>query len=228
MLHSLNKLLEYTLQAEDGGIGRCKDFLFDDRSWTVRYMVADTGEWLFGRKVLISPISLGEPDWHAMLFLIRLSKQQIEDAPELQEDAPVSRQHEMNWNRHYGWPFYWNGTGLWGSLPYPGELYDEKISEEEMMKESTADEHLRSVEETRSYEIQTTDDAIAQIEDFIVDSKTWTIRHIIVNTRKGWQSGKQVAISPDHVNTVSWAESKIKIDLTEAQLKNSPEYNPSP
>ena len=63
MLRSVKSMEGYVLRATDGDIGRCKDFLFDDEFWTVRYMVADTRKWLPGRKVLISPISLESPDW---------------------------------------------------------------------------------------------------------------------------------------------------------------------
>lgn len=90
MLRSINELYNYVLQAEDGEIGRCKDFLFDDRFWTIRYMVADTGKWLPGRKVLVSPISLGEPNWGVKVFPVRLTKEQIEEAPGLDESLYMS------------------------------------------------------------------------------------------------------------------------------------------
>lgn len=61
MIRSINVLLKANLRATDGGIGRCEDFLFDDRFWTIRYMVANTRKWLPGRKVLISPGAVG--DW---------------------------------------------------------------------------------------------------------------------------------------------------------------------
>jgi hypothetical protein len=46
----------------DGEIGRVKEFYFDDLHWTVRYLVAETGNWLTGRQVLISPYALGAVD----------------------------------------------------------------------------------------------------------------------------------------------------------------------
>jgi len=52
MLRSVKEVKGYMIQAKDGKIGRCKDFLFDDEIWTIRYMVADTGTWLPGKKVL--------------------------------------------------------------------------------------------------------------------------------------------------------------------------------
>ena len=56
MIRSMRAMLHAELRALDGGIGRCKDFLFDDKTWTIRYMVADTRKWLPGRKVFISPL----------------------------------------------------------------------------------------------------------------------------------------------------------------------------
>jgi hypothetical protein len=108
MLRSVKEVKGYMVQAKDGKIGRCKDFLFDDETWTIRYMVADTGKWLPDKKVLISPVSLGEPDWASNLFPVRLSKKQIEQAPELDENAPVSRQYEIKYHEYYGWPLYWH------------------------------------------------------------------------------------------------------------------------
>ena len=58
MLRSIKDLEHYAIGATDGDIGRVKDFYFDDDSWVVRYLVVDTGSWLAGRSVLISPISL--------------------------------------------------------------------------------------------------------------------------------------------------------------------------
>lgn len=63
MLRVINEIVGYTLLAQDGEIGRCQDFLFDDRSWVVRYMVAKTAKWLPGRKVIVSPVFLEQPDW---------------------------------------------------------------------------------------------------------------------------------------------------------------------
>src|SRR5262249_17940584 len=56
---TVSKLKGYSIGAKDGDIGAVDDVLFDDKLWTVRYLVADTAKWLPGRKVMISPIALG-------------------------------------------------------------------------------------------------------------------------------------------------------------------------
>lgn len=226
MLRSSKKISGYMLKAQDGEIGRCKDFLFDDKSWTVRYMVADTGKWLPGRRVLISPISLGEPDWSTNLFPVRLTKKQIENAPGLDEDKPVSRQHEVEYYQYYEWPYYWGGDYAWGAETLPGPLFYEQIRKDKTAEEISGDEHLRSVDEVSGYHIQATDEEIGHVEDFIVDDKTWNICYIVVDTRN-WLPGKKVLISPAWFESIDWADEKVNISLTRQQVENSPEFDPT-
>ncbi len=240
MLRSVKSLYNYVLSAEDGMIGRCKDFLFDQRMWTIRYMVADTGKWLPGRKVLISPISLGQPDWNTRVFPVLLTKEQIEKAPPLDSDAPVSRQHEIKWTQHYNWPYYWDGTLPWGIAPNPGDLYHLRNRENEkagtQKKDDAAgsdddfpdsgDDLLRSSDEVTGYHIQATDDEIGHVEDFILNDETWVIQYMVVDTRN-WLPSRKVLIAPDWIEAVSWPESKVSVGLTQAQVKESPTYDPS-
>lgn len=226
MLRSIKKIDNYVLQAENGEIGRCKDFLFDDRLWVIRYMVADTGKWLPERQVLLSPISFGEPDWDSKTFPVRLTKEQIEEAPGIEENAPVSRQHEMLSFQHYGWSYYWNGAYAWGVAAYPGMLYDKENPPDKSTKEDLQKNHLRSVDEVRGYRIQTIDDEVGHVVDFIVDDETWVIHYMVVDTRN-WLPGKKVLVPPDWIKTIDWAKSKVSVDLTIDKIKSSPKYDSS-
>lgn len=58
MLNKARTLKGYKLDSHDGEIGGVREFYFDDNHWTIRYLVADTGTWLTGRQVLISPHAL--------------------------------------------------------------------------------------------------------------------------------------------------------------------------
>jgi hypothetical protein len=220
-------LIGYTLEARDGEIGRCQDFLFDDQYWTVRYMVADTRRWLPGRKVLISPISFDKPDWETQLFPVRLTQTQIKEAPDLDENAPVSRQYERSYHRYYGWPPYWAGDGLWGTAGHPGGLYGATAPEpvREVSERESADPHLRSAEEVRGYHIQATDHEIGHVEDYIVDDVSWSIRYMVVDTRN-WLPGKKVIISPSWIGFVDWGNRSVEVLLTREEVKESPEYDP--
>jgi hypothetical protein len=120
MLSNAKTLKGYKLDGLDGVIGKVKEFYFDDRHWTIRYLVADTGNWLPGRQVLISPYALVaiHKDIDTLGIEIDLTKKQIEDSPSLDSHMPVSRQFEENYHGYYGWPMYWSGPSMWGFDPY--------------------------------------------------------------------------------------------------------------
>ena len=106
MLIKAKTLEGFKLNSIDGDIGKVKEFYFDDLHWTIRYLVADTGGWLTGRQVLISPYALGDPDRLARHITVNLTKKQIEDSPSLSSDKPVSQQFELDYHGYYGYPMY--------------------------------------------------------------------------------------------------------------------------
>ena len=116
MLSIAKTLKGYQLHGLDGEIGRVKEFYFDDLHWTVRYLVAETGNWLTGRQVLISPYALGAVIQGEQDIAVELTKKQIEGSPSLDSDKPVSRQFEDAYYQYYGWPMYWGGPYNWGRI----------------------------------------------------------------------------------------------------------------
>ncbi len=229
MLRSVKSLANYKLAATDGPIGNVHDFLFDDRQWTVRYMVADTGDWLPDRKVLISPISLDKPEWETQLFPVQLTKKEIEQSPRLDTDAPVSRDYEIRWFDQFGWHYYWTGSGVWGTAAYPGDLFSRQEKEAALASEpdpESTSNNLRSTNEVMRYTIQAHDGQIGHVEDFILDDATWSIRYMVVDTRT-WLPGRKVLVAPEWIDSVTWAEQVVKVGLTRDALKNSPEYDPA-
>ena len=74
MLQVGSALEGYAIEASDGRIGTVSDFLFDDRTWKVRWLVVDTGTWLTGRKVLIHPSAIGRADYERRELSVSLTK----------------------------------------------------------------------------------------------------------------------------------------------------------
>jgi len=109
----------FTIGATDRDIGTVKEGYFDDLSFTVRYLVVDTGGWLAERQVLLSPIALRAMDWDHRRITAALTKAQVEKSPPIDTDKPVSRQHETAYYGYYGYSPYWTGPYLWGAYPYP-------------------------------------------------------------------------------------------------------------
>jgi hypothetical protein len=223
MLNKAKTLKGYKLEGLDGEIGKVNEFYFDDRHWTIRYLVADTGNWLMDRQVLISPYALVAMKRKKQQIVINLTKKQIEDSPSLNSDKPVSRQFEEAYYRYYGWPMYWGGPNIWGS--YPCIVRDPKKWRESIRAEEASwDPHLRSTHDVGGHNIQAVDGEIGHVEDFIIDDEnTWAIRYLIVDTRNWWP-GKKVLVSPHWIERISWDESKVFINLTREIIRQSPEY----
>ncbi len=227
MLWSTKTLRGFVLNASDGDMGRVKDFLFDDGSWTVRYVVADTGKWLPNRKVLLSPMHVGHPDPFSQKLEVRLTKREIEEAPPLESNLPVSRQYEALLHEHYDVPAYWLGTGLWGLARTPYDLRREgervaRLRPEEM----EGDPRLRSTVEVTGYHIEARDGEIGHIETFLVDQDTWSILYMVVDTTD-WLPGGEVLLRPSWVERFEWSELRARVDLTKEQVAESPDYDPS-
>ncbi len=221
MLIKAKTLKGYKLDGLDGEIGKVKEFYFDDRHWTIRYLVADTETWLMGSQVLISPYALIAVVKEEQHVTIALTKKQIEDSPNLNSDKPVSRQFEEAYYRHYGWPTYWGGPCMWGY--YPKIVRDREKWREPSQSEKTWDHHLRSTHEVTGYHIHAADGEIGHVEDFIIDDETWAIRYLIIDTQNWWP-GKKVLISPQWIERVSWSEKKVFVKLSREAIKQSPGY----
>jgi len=214
----MKTLHSYAIEATDGNIGVIYSFYFDDLSWTIRYVVVDTGSWLPGRRVLVSPAVVGEPHWEMRQLPVNLTQEQVENSPDIDTDQPVSRQHQIALHDYYAWPMYWTVAPIGpGTVAMPPELVEEFASE-------SGDPHLRSTQEVLGYYIHASDGDLGHVEDFIVDDDNWTIRYMVVDTRN-WLPGKKVLVAPEWITEVSWGESKVHVDLTQDAIKDSPEYD---
>lgn len=225
MLRSLKDIRGYILGALDGEIGCCTDFLFEDRAWVVRYIVADTLKWLPGRKVLISPMVVGDASASKRQLNVGLTKEQIKASPPLDSAAPVSRQYEIAYNRHYAMPHYWGGSAKWGSHAYP-HLLAKEAAATHLPTETDADSNLRSAREVSGYRIQAKDTKIGHLDDLIMDYLSWTIRYLVIDTSNWLPATKKVLVAWDWTGLVDYKRSRIMVNLDSDQIKESPEYDP--
>jgi uncharacterized protein YrrD len=233
MKRSIKSLIGYTMGATDGEIGKVKEFYFDDQSWTIRYLIVETGSWLNGRKVLISPQALLTPDWENKVFPINLTKEKIKNSPFVDSEQPVSRQHEIEMYEYYPWTSYWGG-GIWGGgmgvsgmMTQVHEPLIETVRSENSTdtKDADGDPHLRSTHKVTGYSIRAIDGKIGDVEDFIIDDSSWKVAYFVADTGH-WFPGKKVLISPKLIKKIEWDTSEVILKVTEEGVKDSPEYEP--
>jgi uncharacterized protein YrrD len=241
MLRSMHDLEGYAIGATDGPIGHVKDFYFDDQAWVIRYLVVDTGSWLSSRKVLVSPIAIGRPDWTEKILPVSITKDQVKHSPDVDTDKPVSRQYEVRYAGYYGYPNYWGGPGAWGEGFYPnmlmpgyadlglkpraGQSEAETIyAQAEVARHQHDDPHLRSCKAVLGYQIVATDGEIGHVRGLLVDEQTWAIRYMVVDTGNWWL-GHQVLIAPQWIKGVDWHDAQVAVELTREAVRISPPYD---
>lgn len=226
MLQNIKRLYGCRLVATDGPIGKIKDFYFDDQSWVIRYLVADTGTWLTGRQVLLSPYSFGIVDEYEKTLHLKLHKKQIENGPPIESHQPVSRQYEIEYYNYYGWPAYWDGGALWGFGSYP--MVVPPPNYEAGPRKQTAldrnDKHLQSSHAVLGYQLRTLDGEIGQVSGFMVDDRSWAIEEVVVKTGD-WHSGKEILLSTEKVKRVSYENSELVVECTKADIQQTAEHH---
>jgi hypothetical protein len=224
-MHRLvSELKGYAIGAKDGDIGAVNDFLFDDELWTVRYLVADTAKWLPGRRVVITPIAIGQVESNEKRVTVTLTREQVENSPDL-DSRDLSREHEAAYYDYLGWPYYWIGGDVWGPGTIPANLLATQAPASEAPEQPGDEPHLRSAREVIDYYIEARDGDIGHVEDFIVDDETWEIRYMVVDT-KNWLPGKKVLVSPEWIDRVSWSDSRVYVDLSREAIEKGPEFDP--
>jgi len=223
---SIQDMIGFSIHGTDGDMGKVHEFYFDDASWTIRYLVAETGNWLSGRKVLISLVALGKPDLASARFSVNLTRDQIRNSPDIDTERPVYRQHEAELHDYYQWPQYWESGfgGALGITPYP--LLEVPLSSLPPESGRLDDPHLRSTRHVTGYRIHATNGEIGHVADFMVDDENWTICNLVVDTGT-WLPGKKVLISPSWIKEVNWAEASVHVDRMRESVKNSPDADSS-
>lgn len=224
MFTQIKDIYGHKLVATDGDIGHIKDCYFDDKSWTIRYLVVDTGSWLDQRLVLLSPHAFRNLDQANKLIEVHLTRKQIEDSPSIDTHRPVSRQFEEAYYSYYGWPAYWDGGGIWGGATYP--IFTPPFVatyKPHHGHNQTDDKHLRSTKAVTGYAVEASDGPAGTVSDFLMNDKTWAIRDLVVQAGH-WYAGKEVFIGPARIDRISYEESKVFVKLTKADIQHTAEH----
>ncbi|MEO6245025.1 MAG: PRC-barrel domain-containing protein [Opitutaceae bacterium] len=228
MLQNTKQLYGRKLGATDGEIGHVKDFYFDDQTWMIRYLVVDTGPWLTGRQVLLTPHAFGT---HAVgshafgiaaanddVLHVKLTRKQIEDSPSIDAHRPISRQYEDEYHRYYGWQAYWQGGGVWGlsglspitPIPVPASRPHHGHNQRD-------DLHLRSTKAATGYSLHANDGEVGSVSGFMLDGPSWQIRELAVETGH-WYAGKMIYVRTKNITRISYDHSSVFVNLSKADI----------
>ena len=207
MLNSLNLMTGASIAATDGVVGSAANFFFDDRTWTIRYLVVDTGNWLARRNVLVAVAAARQPDWAKRVFPVQLTKNQVRNSPDVDTERPVSRQQEIAMSRYFGWPTYW-------SVRVPAGRY---ITEMDYPDTDAGDPHLRSAWDVAGHEVWAIDGEVGRLEDYVLDESSWHLSYLVVATGN-WLSSQKLLVPTRWVESISWANRRIDLAAPRAEV----------
>lgn len=111
-LRSTHDVEGHHLQATDGEIGHVDDFVIDDETWAIRYLIIDTQNWWPGKKILIAPKWIERISWSELKVFVNLTREQVKASPEYTEESLLSRDYETRLHRHYNRDGYWVGEPI--------------------------------------------------------------------------------------------------------------------
>lgn len=223
MLQSTESLIGFSLSATDGEIGKVKDFYFDDNTWKIRYLVVETSNWLFGRKVLIAPFAVLNTFRETKTLEVNMTKDQVKSSPDIDTDRPVSRQSEAELYKHYSWPYGSAGMGyptaamIKGATEFSGNMGD---------TEHHYDKHLRSYKDVSDYKVYNEDGPVGDTEDFFLNTEDWTLPFLIVRTSQ-INSNEKTVIPTNKIKSINFDTYMVLIDLSTASLEKSLKIDPS-
>jgi len=249
MLMTAKDIQSYELYGTDDRLGSVEDLLLEDHTHHIRWLVLDTGHWLPGLQVLLPPEQCTWQDADKKRFLAPWRSDQIEQAPNLDLDAPVSRQQERALIDYFGVPAYWGyapdmwtdpATTAWppggraqgggwvpgsGLDPVKAQLDPDTVLTPDDRKVGN-DPHLRSASHIHGYRIQASDEKIGHIKDLIVDLADWTIRYFIIDTRNWLPGGRKVILAPGWFQEFDYPNQVARVALTADAIRESPEFDP--
>ena len=201
MLHDLQTLVGSSVIAADGEIGSVRNFLFDDVSWEVRYLVINVGNWLKKWDVIVPITAVEQPDWAKRIFHVSLTREQVRNSPGADAEKPVVRQQEIAMRDYFGRLAYWL-DGKMGAAPMPtGVKYPLHTKE---------DPHLRSAWDQAGSAVWAADTEMGRLEGFIIEQASWHIGYLTVKGGS-WLQSRLVLIPTGWVKSVSWPSRRIDL-----------------
>ena len=160
---------------------------------------------------------------------VALTRRLVRTSPALDIDRPVSREQEQEFQRHYHYPAYWDGGGLWalGAAPYPSVAPLPGV-DRGAAGAYPVDMQLRSSGQMEGFEVQAVDQDIGEVDDLVFDDENWVIRYLVVDTQSWWPGGPKVLVGQHWIDRIDWARQQIHVKLTREQVKHSPVYQDAP
>ena len=201
MFTGLTTLVKIPLVTTDGEEHQVCSPLFDDRSWTICFMVVDTGSWFSRRQVVIPTSAIDEPDWTKKVIAANLTHQELVRCADANSVKPVSQQQQLALKKYFGWP---DSEPRWY---VPAALVP---TQREFPVQANDDPHLRNTLDLLGYEVWSTDRRVGILSDFIMEPNSWHIKYLSVKVGD-WVYHEERFVPTLTVQSISWGMHRVTL-----------------
>ncbi|HEX2955297.1 MAG TPA: PRC-barrel domain-containing protein [Chitinispirillaceae bacterium] len=226
------------LPTVNSGSVTIEQFLFEDQSWIIRYLVIQIRSHQSYMRKLVSPLSIQKISRHTLY--LNMTFDLLENSPEFDNELPVSRQMEEALLKYYSWPCYWlypEGYNLLGGALYPGlsvpfaypaangeDQQTDILSKESHLENTSDSSHLRLTNDVKGYRIIAPDGEVGQVVEFLIDDKNWVLKYLVVDTGHALP-GRKVVLPSQLVKKVEWASTAIYLSCLRKVVIDSPLFD---
>jgi hypothetical protein len=202
MFTGLTTLMKVPLVTTDGEEHQVCSFLFDDRSWTIGFLVANAGSWLSRRQVVVSTCTTDGPDWTKEVIAANLTHQELVRCADIGSVKSVSQQQQLALRKYFGWPDF---DPRWY---VPAALVP---VQREFSAQANDDPHLRNTMDLLRYEVWSTDRRVGILSDFIMEPDSWHIKYLSVKVGD-WVYHEERFAPTLSVQNISWGIHRVTLN----------------
>jgi sporulation protein YlmC with PRC-barrel domain len=229
MMVSYRQLRGFTVQALDGAAGRVKDFIFDEKNWAIRYIVYEHGVGALHRKNMLAPEDIRKADPESMRLNVGATSREVNRNRHHDEEIDLAKDGGKSSVSRTSWEILFHQLSpavqpdqMSNSYrgPIPAEWLENAFGP---VDRSENDVSLESGTSILGYHVATNDGVRGTVDDFIIDSRDWTVSHLVINVGHG-KNGKRILVSPEWVDWVSRKQKKISISADKQTLEACPNF----
>lgn len=229
---NLSDKLKYKVKTENGKEGIVKDFLFDEEGWRIRYLDVSFKGLFTGERLLIPISKIADENWIDEYFKLNLHSDDLKKMPKLMDQQTVSRAFETKLAEHFSTEEYW-GRRYIPSLAPPSMGVPKHVFEPaqnrrisgKVIKEDDIETNLRSFNEIMDYEVFTKNGKVGHVQDLIINEKNMNIISLVVQANYGLGYARQVLISSESIDQISYVEHSFSLNLNISDVLRSPQFD---
>lgn len=190
---NLQSKIDLEIVTTDGVKGHVLDFVFDEKKWNIRYLLADFSS-IAQNSILIPTSIIDETNWEKDKILLDVKSSQLISAPNIGNMNLITRSYEIGLNKHFNAPKYWKRRYV-SSMGKPTLYAPKRVMKidteyvsrvpKKMVKADDNTSKVRRFGELAGFFIKSETEPLGLLRDMIFKAEGWTIQSVVVENKFG-------------------------------------------